>query len=176
MSSGYWQRTLSERLTRRRTLVVSGVLAAGGAFLAACGGSSDGAKSTGPKDTSGLLSEPVDTTKQARRGGVLKRNGTSPPSLDPLQQTGAVPLYETVVGRLVGFKPGFMTPPGEGDVDGDLCNSWEFSPDRLQITLRMRPGVKWHNVAPVNGRDVDVDDVLYTWERFSAIGAQRTAL
>ena len=178
MGSNYWQESLKGRISRRRALTATGGTALGAAFLAACGGGSDkGETKGGTKDASGLLSEPVDTTKQAVRGGTLKRsNATNPPNLDPLQQTGAVALYETVVGRLVGFKPGLLTSQGEGDVDGDLCESWEFSPDRLQITLKMRPGIKWHNIAPVNGRDVDVDDVLFTWKRFSSVGAQRTAL
>ena len=39
------------------------------------------------------------------------------------------------------------------------------------ITLKLRQGVKWHNKAPVNGRAVDVDDVLFSWNRFAAKGA-----
>src|SRR5262249_46953013 len=49
----------------------------------------------------------------------------------------------------------------------DLAESWEVSPDGLQIALKLRPGVKWHNKAPVNGRPLDVDDVLFTWDRFT---------
>lgn len=179
MDRNYWQSSLSQRISRRRALVATSATALSAAFLAACGGSSDKGGSAKPatKDASGLLTEPADTTKSAVRGGILKRvNNANPPNLDPLQQTGAVALYETVVGRLVGFKPGLLTSQSESDVAGDLCDSWEFSPDRLTITLKMRPGVKWHNIAPVNGRNVNVDDVLFTWKRFVAVGAQRSGL
>ena len=30
----------------------------------------------------------------------------------------------------------------------------------------LRNGVKWHNIAPVNGRALTADDVTYSFERF----------
>ncbi|HWO72981.1 MAG TPA: ABC transporter substrate-binding protein [Dehalococcoidia bacterium] len=176
MTHGYWQGALETRIRRRRALIASGAALAGAALAAACGGEEDSWEE-GPKDTSGLLTKPVDTTKQARRGGVLKRNvSADAPSLDPHQNFApVVPFYETVMGRLVGFKPGIMEFATE-EVDGDLAEGWELSPDKLQITFKLRPGTKWHPVAPVNGRAVDVQDVIFSWERFSRIGSQRGGL
>ncbi len=174
--STYWQRILATRVRRRRALGAAGGLAAASALLAACGGGdSDGGGAT--RDGSGLLSKPADTSKQAKRGGVLRRNVTSEaPSLDPHQNFApVVPFYETVMGRLVGFKPGILAAATE-EVDGDLAESWELSPDKLQITFKLRPGTKWHPVAPVNGRAVDIDDVIFSWERFSTLGSQRGGL
>ena len=37
---------------------------------------------------------------------------------------------------------------------GMLAESWEISPDRLTYTFHIRPGVRWHNKAPMNGREL----------------------
>jgi peptide/nickel transport system substrate-binding protein len=178
MTHGYWQSALKKRLNRRRTLIASGGLLASAAFVAACGGDDDseGGTTGGPKDTSGLLAKPVDTTGQAKRGGTLKYFRTSDsPSLDPHQNyTALVPFYEIVVGRLVGFKPGHLGP-SSNEPAGDMAESWEISPDKTTVTFKLRPGVTWHNIAPVNGRPLDTEDVLFSWERFTKIGNQRTA-
>jgi peptide/nickel transport system substrate-binding protein len=170
----YWTRTLAARLSRRRALSASGVALAGAALVAACGGN----ESDGAKDTSSLLATPTDTTKQAKRSGVLKRNFNSDfPSLDPSQNySGSSGLYETVLGRLVGFKPGFQAAGQEDQIAPDVAESWEFSPDRLQITFKLRPNVKFHNIAPVNGRVIDVDDVVFSWDRFARTGGQRSGV
>ena len=124
----------------------------------------------------GLLSEPSDTTSQAVRGGTLKdTRGSDAPSLDVHQNfTALVPLYETVMGRLVGFEPGHLGP-SQNTPTGDLAESWEISADHLTVTFKMRQGVTWHDIAPVSGRPLDVEDVLFGWERFTTIGNQRTA-
>jgi peptide/nickel transport system substrate-binding protein len=54
------------------------------------------------------------------------------------------------------------------DMVGDFAESWEIAPDGLTITLKMRPGITWHDVAPVNGREVDIDDVLFSWQYYTS--------
>ena len=161
-------------------MVVAGGFGLGAAFLAACGGDDgeNGQKgSTGAKDASGLLTEPVDTTKQAKRGGVLKRNGNTDGTMDPNQSVGGVsPFLEMVYSRLVTWKPGANRPAAEDQLVGDAAESWEYSPDRLTINLKLRQNMKFHNIAPVNGRALDVDDVLWSWKRFSETSASRGAI
>jgi len=49
-------------------------------------------------------------------------------------------------------------------VECDLCESWEQpSPDTY--VFKLREGVKWHNIAPVNGRELTADDVVFSLER-----------
>jgi peptide/nickel transport system substrate-binding protein len=43
-------------------------------------------------------------------------------------------------------------------VKGDLAESWDISPDGLQITFNLRKGVKWHD-----GVEFTADDVLFTY-------------
>jgi peptide/nickel transport system substrate-binding protein len=59
-------------------------------------------------------------------------------------------------------------------VVGDAAESWEWSPDGLQLTLKLRQNVAFHPIAPVNGRVLDVGDVAYTWERYRALGVNRS--
>ncbi len=42
---------------------------------------------------------------------------------------------------------------------GQLAESWQFSPDCLTLTLKLRPGVKWHD-----GRPFTAEDVHFTYK------------
>src|SRR6266550_6800844 len=165
--SDYWARSLSQRISRRRVLLTSAAGTAGAALLAACGGGGSGpGKSSG--QASGLLTQPVDTTQQAKRGGVMKdRAAADPPSLDPVN--ASAPL-NTIMSRsysaLVQAKPGYLAR-AQNEFVPDLVESWETSPDGLQITMKLRQGVKLHNKPPVNGRGFDMDDVMFSWDRFA---------
>ena len=48
---------------------------------------------------------------------------------------------------------------------GALAESWEQT-DLTTAILHIREGVKWQNVPPANGREMTVDDVLYSIEVF----------
>src|SRR5688500_10960710 len=77
----YWTETLYRRISRRRALAATGTAAAAAALLAACGGGSGDSAPTG--ESSGLITQPVDTTNQAKRGGTMKyRLSSEPPTLD----------------------------------------------------------------------------------------------
>src|SRR3954464_7777619 len=88
MEQRYWSNVLNNRIGRRRAMVATGATALGAAFLAACGGGDSGGSSGGSKESNSLVAKPVDTSKQAKKGGVLKdRNFGDPPSLDVIQAT-----------------------------------------------------------------------------------------
>ena len=63
MDANYWDSTLQTRTNRRRLIAASSMGLAGAALLAACGGGSDGP--SGPKDTSGLLTQAENTLAKA---------------------------------------------------------------------------------------------------------------
>lgn len=174
MSDNYWQSLVGQRLSRRRALAVAGGGSAA-AFLAACGGGSSNsggskeAADTGPKDSSGLLAQRVDTSSSAVKGDVLKSlTNADVTSLDPLTSqsftTQIVAGY--VYSRLLKVVPGFKGP-SKRDVEGDLAESWEVSPDKLTITLKLRKNVKWDAQAPTSSRPVSADDVVWSWNKFS---------
>jgi peptide/nickel transport system substrate-binding protein len=179
MAGNYWQTALNRRLSRRRALIASGGLAGAAAFLAACGGDDDDGDTGGQarRDTSGLLTDARDTSREAKAGGVLKRQiNADIPNLDvhvPLVNlSGLMPF---TYSRLVQFKPGMLEPAG-GEVIGDVMESWETSADKLQLTLKLRPNVKFHPVAPVNSRAVDIEDIVYSWQRVASQGILRSEI
>ncbi len=169
----YWNSVLSYRVGRRRA--IAGVAAGGAAalFLAACGSSNSKSSSSG--GGSALVAKAVDTIKQAKKGGVYKssrRNDID--HSDPFFTTQAAPGTAEVYARLFRRAPGYLTSQPV-DYIGDLADSWEFSPDKLQLTVKLKQG-HWHNLPPVNGRAVEASDVVYTWGRLEAVSANRGLL
>src|ERR1700730_9576792 len=105
MVGSYWSKFVNQRQSRRRVLAMTGGATAA-ALLAACsGGKSSGGGSSA--DQTSLVAQPVDTTKQAKRGGLMKdRQYADPPTLDIL--TANNPWYSTgyaVYNSLVPFSP-----------------------------------------------------------------------
>jgi ABC-type transport system substrate-binding protein len=104
------------------------------------------------------------------------RTSAEPPTLDIFTANSPLnALTPHVLDNLLQFKPGYLKP-AEFEVGPALAESWEWSPDGLQITLRLRQGAKWHNKPPVNGRVFDAADVLFTWDRFSRKSSNRSAI
>jgi peptide/nickel transport system substrate-binding protein len=169
--SSYWNRLLQARLSRRRAAMASAGAGAGALLLSACGGEDSG----GDGDSSSLVVKAVDSTKDAKPGGVMKdsRNadiGHWDPHLSGAWWSFANPA---IYSRLTRLKAGHLEP-ASGEVVGDLAESWEFSPDGLTATFKLRPNVTWHQIAPVNGRAFDSQDVIYTWTRFAKEGGNRS--
>ena len=53
---------------------------------------------------------------------------------------------------------------------GDLVGRWE-QPDALTWVFHMRPGVRWQDRAPVNGRELGAGDVLQHFSRATTVAA-----
>lgn len=51
-----------------------------------------------------------------------------------------------------------------------VFESWEVSQDSMEIILKVRQGIKFHNKPPVNGREVEAKDLVYVLK--SATGQQ----
>src|SRR5436190_5793610 len=171
----YWAGFTQRRLSRRRAIAASGTTAAGALFLAACGGGSDsGSSASKGNGESSLVTKPIEDMSGAKRAGTLKVFHTSdPPTLDPVNPVNPLnPPTASVYGTLVREKPGLQKSPA-AELVGDMAESWELSPDRLSITMKLRQGVKWHDKAPVNARTADADDVKFSYDRFAAKGAIR---
>jgi peptide/nickel transport system substrate-binding protein len=168
--NNYWARTLQGRVSRRRAMVITGAGAAAAAFLAACGGGNNGSSSNGAKTTgSDLLAKIEDTTKDAKRGGNMKWTQASEPLHFDGQAQGQAQLniYNGMVYEsLVRNKPGIAEPTKWNEVLPNLAESWEVSPDKTQITFKLRQGVKWQNVPPVSGRAFDSSDVVESFNRY----------
>jgi hypothetical protein len=79
--------------------------------------------------------------------------------------------YRLRVGRRIEVrcKPGVLQPTTY-EVKGDMAESWEWSPDGLTLSMKLRQGAGWGPMAPVNGRPVTIEDVKFTWDRFGQMG------
>lgn len=173
---GYWRAVTRRRISRRRALAATGSAAAAAAFLAACGGD---ASRDGTRDSSGLIHTPVDTTNEAKQGGVLKTVAPADinPHMDSLLNNGSGPLSMVAAyayPRLVKYALAKYPKQYEfGSFEGDLAESWEISGDKLQITFKIRQGVKWDPRPPTNSRLADAQDVMKSWEKFASINPGR---
>ncbi|MHA6616984.1 ABC transporter substrate-binding protein [Pseudonocardia sp. DLS-67] len=88
-------------------------------------------------------------------------------SLDPHSQSSFnthIAIGSTY-SKLVDFKTGPDIPYGAPELEGDLAESWETSPDGRTWTFHLRHGVRFHDVAPVSGREFTSQDVLCTLQR-----------
>jgi peptide/nickel transport system substrate-binding protein len=54
---------------------------------------------------------------------------------------------------------GLVTRDRDLNIVGDMAESWTFSPDCLDLTFRLRPGIRWHDLQPFTA-----SDVVFTWE------------
>lgn len=179
MRTEYRNQVMRARINRRRALAGAGSAAAGLAAFSTigCGGGDDPGVA-GDKG-SGLISPRTDTTRQAKQGGVLQAQQSAEiVSLDSLiapNESTSATMTGYVYGRLIKFKSGIIQA-ATGEIESDLAESWEISGDKLQITFKLRPGVKLDSRAPTNGREVDSGDVLFTANKVKELSTFRGQL
>ena len=53
---------------------------------------------------------------------------------------------------------------GTASVRCDLCESWSMS-DETTLDFKLREGVLWQNIYPVNARQLETEDIVYSLER-----------
>jgi peptide/nickel transport system substrate-binding protein len=106
--------------------------------------------------------------RQPKRGGAYRiAVNTDSADMDIHQNVTA---YLAIWGpalaysKLLRFKADGTVRPLQLIVSGDLAESWQQADDTTYV-FKVRPGVKFHNIAPVNGREVTAEDVKYSFER-----------
>ena len=57
----------------------------------------------------------------------------------------------------------------------DLCQSWRMTDD-LAYEFRLRPGVLWQNIPPVDARPLVADDLVFSYDRMRTPGWPNAAL
>lgn len=171
---GYWRRYTPARLSRRRALAATGTSLLGAALLAACGGGNSGDKAG---KSAGLVVQPVDTTKQAKAGGVYKSLVLQDvQTFEPSFRSAPTAFASShAYQNLVTQKPGYLAPAPDEYI-GDAVESWEFSPDKLTMTFKIRTEGKWDARPPTSSRNVDASDVAFAWNRFAEVGSLRADL
>ncbi len=167
------QRTRSPGQRRRypRRAVLRGAGIAGvawsGATLLACSGNSTTRPTSPTTRTAGRTSTQAPAGTPRPGGTYTWYVNANPPVLDP-HRTSAVTTMTTVspvMSRLLRFKSRADVEAGYNrETEPDLASSVE-SPDALTWTVKLRPGVTFHNVAPVNGHALEAEDVKASFTR-----------
>jgi ABC-type transport system substrate-binding protein len=180
--ANYWDKVLQRRTTRRRAIAATGALGASAAFLAACGSDDDDGGSTGTGgaggtgatngngSTSDLLFTQVNETAEAVPGGTY--TGSHPlvlTTLDPMFPGGQIRVARRGYSALFRITDGILEN-SDGSFEGDLAESWELTPDNMTLTIKLYPEAGFAPVPPVNGRMVDAEDVLFSWNRMKEVG------
>ena len=111
------------------------------------------------------------STKPPKRGETLVRaSAWDPPVLDP-RLTNSVGLFQIASltsSRLVRYPfSDEATNTTDLTLKGDLAESWQGSPDFRVWTFKLRKGVKWHNVPPLNGRELVAQDIKFCFEAYA---------
>ena len=127
------------------------------AGLAGCGASRQQRKS-------------ATTTSEPKTGGTVRLSDTTDPlKLDPIAKD--VHAMETVTGGLYGMLLRYKTGQEAGYTSTTLmpyvADSWE-TPDPQTFIFHLHHGVKYQNVAPVNGRELKAADVKYNLTRYQS--------
>ena len=104
-------------------------------------------------------------------------NPADPPHFDPhLLTLPAAAATSLIFNKLMQVKPGVLEIT-DGTMQGDLAETWELSPDKLTLTMKIRQDAGTPPTqAPVNGRKLDAQDVVYSWKRWAATGTSRQDL
>jgi len=165
--SSYWSDLLTRRVNRRRTLVGTAA-GAGAALLIACGGSSSKGGSSSQEGGSGLIVKQPDRSKEAKAGGTLNHTQQNAASLDAIGSAATLTRFgiQMLYNRMFRVQPG-VNAPSKGEVSGDAAESWEFSPDRLTLTFKMRKNLGSDPRPPLNGRNLTAEDVVFSWNKWA---------
>jgi peptide/nickel transport system substrate-binding protein len=165
-------RELHQRVNRRDFLRCAGWGGVGVTAAAVAGGRRRAYADTAPKYPEWI----PPSGKPPKHGGLLSRaSAWDPPVLDP-RHTQSVGLFQFATltsNRLVRYVfPDEASGPIDLTLKGDLAESWEGSPDQRVWTFKLRRGVKWQNVPPLNGRELVAADVKYCFEAYAKEGVQ----
>jgi peptide/nickel transport system substrate-binding protein len=120
--------------------------------------------------------EELEPAKYVKRGGTMKFRYLDPPHFDAARGYSCT-IYDTMSltnNKAIRAKLGASADPFKLELEPDLAERWEqTAPDATEFTFTFRKNVKWHNIAPVNGRAFTAEDVKLVWERYQANGVQK---
>ena len=125
--------------------------------------------------TSSPIFTPVDTSAQGKPGGTWVYWASSDIThFDALIANSFQTVDRASIwayNRLLKFKSGVYPDVADGTQEPEMAESWELSPDKLTLTMKIRQGdtVKWDDRDPTNGREMDIEDILYSYHKFAEL-------
>lgn len=169
-------------ITKNITWLAVGLLVGAALVLSACTAAPEAAEPATVTDQTTTTTPEAPTTGPQYGGTHVYSLGSSPTGFDPQQSTSSniyftMLAYESPLeGDLEGAGPRgsnkfhfAMSQVFPQDlVIGHLIERWEFS-DPLTLIYYVRQGVYWQDKAPVNGRELDAEDVALSLERLHLV-------
>ncbi len=136
---------------------------------------------TRPPEIAGTILDRAVLAKEdienVRYGGTFREPSSySLGALDPKIQTGSPIIYfhHWASEKLVGFESNANDELSH--FAGILAESWTVSDDLKTYTFKLRQGVKFQNLPPVNGREFTSDDVVFSLNRYKAKDAVQSSV
>ncbi len=113
------------------------------------------------------LDIPQENLSGLKYGGIYRfANTATPPVLEPriAQVSGMADQGRWFYEKIVAWAP---DPSKDISILGaGIAEKFEISTDVKTYTFTLRKGIKWQNVAPVNGRELVADDVVFNLNRY----------
>jgi peptide/nickel transport system substrate-binding protein len=161
----YWSR---KRLTRRTVVRSAGATALGAGALAitGCGDDDDdGAQASpggGGLPTPASNVSPSVAAKQPKRGGQVSMIMAEPANISVFTASAGIPQHFGYAhNRLTRLKTGPGIDPADVTLEADLAEALPEQPDDLTYIYKIRSGIKFHDIAPANGREMTAEDVKF---------------
>ena len=95
---------------------------------------------------------------------ILRLRGTDYPTWDSDKRGTPTAHIRLMDDTLIRFRADNPMEPWDLRPLPSLAESWEF-PNDTTLVFHLRKGVLWHDISPVNGRELVADDVVYSFER-----------
>jgi len=153
--AGYWRELGSQRLSRRRMLKAGAAagLGAAGLSLAACGGEQGEEPETTATPAVELTPQPGGSGKL----GISVDPGSLDPNLSVVSGFLSCRIHNPL--HVINMDTQELVP---------LVAEALEQPDQTTFIWRLRRGVKFQNVEPTYGREVNAEDVAYSFDRLKA--------
>jgi peptide/nickel transport system substrate-binding protein len=149
----------SSRRAFLRAVGGSGLLIVGAGYLAACGGGSSSSSSSGGGSAPGATSAGAATSAGTpKRGGTLQFGGQGGANTDSLDAHNA--LTNTDYARVMQLYDPLLDTDYQGKVRMRLAESIEPNATATEWTIKLRPGVVFHD-----GKPLQAKDVLFSFDR-----------
>ncbi len=168
MDGRYWHQR-RRTVTRRRVLGTLTTAATGAAAIGAVGCGDDDDDDSTPAgtgtatSTSATGSATATASAAVKVGGTLKcSEATGTDHFDPaiIVHAGSMGLGTTVVyAGLLRVREGLV-------VEGYMADMPE-QPDPLSYVFKLKPGINWQNLPPLNGRAFTAKDAIFGLQRFT---------
>ncbi len=176
-AASYWDSLTLRRISRRRALQMAAIGGASAGAIAVVGCGGGGKKTPSPGATATSRGVPSEGTPKP--GGILRGTVSLVLGKDPMKAstflTHALASYS--YSRLMRFKTQLGALPQEDwyTPEPEVAAKVEV-PDPTTYIFTLKDNVHFHDLPPVNGRQLVADDVVYSFTRFRSISPNKADL